>query len=338
MVSTWTQILRNWQDYSLVIQFDGSGPNTDRGSDLKSGYGVVVLAPQQGNLFEELDSFYGVTNTTVNNFLLAEHHTNNTGELSGLGHALLYLVERVTPIQGKKVEIRYDSEYAAHIIQDIKQPGRVNVNLANNIKKIYAEVIKLYGQENVQWKHVKAHSGEKYSDIADKLANQGRTDGNKEPRQLKIRQCRPKGIETGGASKRRQLQMEVTRESFYSNGHEVRMKLNFDTEQSFNDFIDAVTSRDDDRLKEYLRDINCIQYAVKTNLLDNHYGNTNTNGLCGLVCMYQLHLRESSDNPELFQPAPLDLGDEQIRHDLIIFITENESKIDCTHSAEETKN
>jgi ribonuclease HI len=335
MANTWTQILTNWQDYSFVIQFDGSGQNTDRGKDLTSGYGVVVLTPRQDNSFEEFDSFYGVTNTTVNNFLLAEHHTKNTGELSGLGHALLYLAERVTPIQGKKVEIRYDSEYAANLIQDIKQPGKVNVNLVNNIKKIYAEVIKLYGQENVQWKHVKAHSGEKYSDIADKLANQGRAEGNKEPRHGKIGQCRPKGIETG-APKRRQLQMEVSRESFFSNGKEVRMRLNFDSTGLFDDFIDVVTSRDVDRLKDYLQNYNCIQYAVKTNLLDNHYANTNTNGLCGIVCMYQLHLRENSENPELFQPVQLDLGDEHIRKDLIEFITGNENKIDSTHSGEDT--
>jgi ribonuclease HI len=336
MASTWTQVLINPQDYALVLQFDGSGPNYDRGNDIKSGYGVVVLTPLQDNLFQELDSFYGVTNTTVNNFLLAEHHTNNTGELSGLGHALLYLVERVTPIQGKKVEIRYDSDYAALLIQDLKQPGKANVNLITNIKKIYAEVIKIYGQENVEWKHVKAHSREKYSDIADKLANKGRAQGNQEPRQPKIRQCRPKAVEIG-AAQRRTIKLEVQRENFLSNGGEVRMTVNFDTDDFFADFIDVVTSRNVHTFKHFLRNTRCIRYAIKTNLLDDHYTKTNTNGLCGIVCLYQLHLREISDDPELFQPIPLLLENEQVRNELIAFITENEKNFDLTHSAEETK-
>ena len=49
-----------------------------------------------------------------------------------------------------------------------------NYTLITNLLAIYKQVQSLYGEENIDWKHIKAHSNEKYSDIVDSMAKAGR--------------------------------------------------------------------------------------------------------------------------------------------------------------------
>lgn len=108
------------------------------------GFGEVVLNPKHEH------------------YLGATKKTNNTGELTAIGEALRYYS---TSGQSDKVTIRYDSMYAAKSVQGIFN-GEKNKILIQNIRKLYEPI-----KEKVNFEHVKAHSGNKFNDRADKLAS-----------------------------------------------------------------------------------------------------------------------------------------------------------------------
>ena len=96
----------------------------------------------------------------------AEALTNNTGELTAIIEALRWVKEEGL----RKVVIRYDSEYAASMTQGKWRPKK-NVAIVRQSKDALARTREA-GCE-VGWRHVKGHSGDKWNNRADRLADQG---------------------------------------------------------------------------------------------------------------------------------------------------------------------
>ena len=96
----------------------------------------------------------------------AERATNNTGELTAVLEAIEWAIGKGL----REVVIRYDSEYAAHMTRGDWQ-ARVNKLLIEQSRRAL-ERAKKAGCE-VGWKHVKGHSGDRWNDRADVLADAG---------------------------------------------------------------------------------------------------------------------------------------------------------------------
>ena len=65
-------------------------------------------------------------------WLGARDVTNNTGELSAIGEAMLWLLHEAPDDNRIPVKLRYDSMYAAHMAQGICVP-RANEELAQKV-------------------------------------------------------------------------------------------------------------------------------------------------------------------------------------------------------------
>ena len=96
----------------------------------------------------------------------AERATNNTGELTAILEALEWAAE--SRLEG--VVIRVDSQYAACMTRG-EWKAKVN-------RKLVAQCREALGRAEgkgceVGWRHVKGHSGDKWNDRADELADLG---------------------------------------------------------------------------------------------------------------------------------------------------------------------
>eukprot|EP00435_Cladocopium_sp_Y103_P060232 s395_g22.t1 len=107
------------------------------------------------------------------NFLGEEKLTNNTGELSAIGEACLWLLdrqdERDAAGQVVGAEIHYDSHYARDLAVRVAQP-KSNVALAHKVADLVDAV---RATRPLQFRHVKGHSGDYGNDAADKFADLG---------------------------------------------------------------------------------------------------------------------------------------------------------------------
>ena len=92
--------------------------------------------------------------------------TNNVGEVMAVQQAIRWAVE-----QGQSVKIRYDSKYAANMVQGTWKckKGR-NIELIREAREEYRKATR---EVNITWEHVKAHSNHKWNDRADALADEG---------------------------------------------------------------------------------------------------------------------------------------------------------------------
>lgn len=138
-----------------------------------AGWGVVVVdgcrgnPPVGGTSIAELYGPVELDSSRVD-YLGAGVCSNNTGELSAVCHALMWLTRRGT--SGPAV-ICYDSEYAANQARGLHKAHK-NVELSRRSKELLA---KAQTQAPVRFLHVKGHSNNQWNDMADQLANLGAT-------------------------------------------------------------------------------------------------------------------------------------------------------------------
>ena len=142
---------------AMEIYTDGSG------QEAGAGWGWVAVVQGQ-----ERRARRGpvVTDKAQAGWRGAEKATNNTGELT----AVLEALEWAEGAGVKALVIRYDSEYAACMT---KGEWRAKAN-----KELVGQCRAALGRAEgagckVGWKHVKGHSGDKWNDRADVLADEG---------------------------------------------------------------------------------------------------------------------------------------------------------------------
>ena len=104
-------------------------------------------------------------------FLGAEQASNNTGELSAIAEALLWLRDECPGPASVPAELIYDSKYAADLTLGVTEP-RANQELAQQCHSFYRQVSRSHPL-SLKW--VKGHSNTPGNDKADDLANKGRS-------------------------------------------------------------------------------------------------------------------------------------------------------------------
>ena len=102
-------------------------------------------------------------------WLGADRPTNNVGELTAMGEALLWFMEEATGDAHIPAYILYDSEYAYHAITSSGKP-EANEKLILNIRDILSKVTV---NRVLHFSHVRAHTGVRGNEFADHLAGQG---------------------------------------------------------------------------------------------------------------------------------------------------------------------
>ena len=169
-------------DHSLRIYTDGgSDGNGAKGQWGESGWGVAVFqVTEEGNVFEIADLYGPVVATDTSPwFAGAARGTNQTGEVTGIMQALLYLLHGLTsdtlPARIKEggVVICVDSLYAINMAEGHWDP-KANEDL---IKRTQDALARVREQRQVVLVHVKGHSDDPGNDRADDLVQWGKTSG-----------------------------------------------------------------------------------------------------------------------------------------------------------------
>jgi ribonuclease HI len=158
---------------TLLIYTDGAckGNNNVYSKVAPAGWGLVVVdEATPGAKNTELCGPV-VLDRNSKFYMGATVGSNNTAELSAIGEALHYLKGPEGSKRIGHVKICYDSEYAARSVRG-EWNGDKNVELILHIRNVLREVKSQKGRE-VFWEKVKGHSGNKYNDVADALANRG---------------------------------------------------------------------------------------------------------------------------------------------------------------------
>jgi len=162
---------------SLLLYTDGGCTgNTDVATAVQpAGWGVVVLekagGSRGGEYLRRVTELYGPVELNPSSpwFLGAEVASNNTGELSGIAHALIWLRDEGGQAPAAVV---YDSDYAAKITQGIYKAHK-NRDLAGSCKRLCASE-RQRRAGGVIFVHVKGHSNDTWNDRADALVQLGK--------------------------------------------------------------------------------------------------------------------------------------------------------------------
>ncbi len=133
-------------DKRFVAYTDGSYVAKDN----SCGYGIVLIS-----LNNIQYNYYGK--------VTLEKKTNNVAEL----YAIYMLLSRISYIKNLKILIYTDSRYAICALTTPVTSSSKNLELIIDIKKLITP--------GVEFQHVKAHAGNELNEMADKLANLGRT-------------------------------------------------------------------------------------------------------------------------------------------------------------------
>lgn len=164
---------------SLLLYTDGgcTGNQGVASTIQPAGWGVVVLKNEREADSHEaggkrwLAELYGPVELCQSSpwFIGAEVASNNTGELSGIAHALIWLRDEGGQAAAAIV---YDSDYAAKIAQGIYKAHK-NRALAKSCRRLCtAERQRRAG--GVTFIHVKGHSNDRWNDRADALVQLGK--------------------------------------------------------------------------------------------------------------------------------------------------------------------
>ncbi len=168
---------------ALHIYVDGSCEENRNVTDATpAGWGFAVvrgdtgLGRGRGEIIHE-SSGPVITNPDVAGFLGAEVGSNNTAELSAIGHALRWVLE-----SGREdgIVIRADSQYALNIGSSAWR-AKKNKALALRIQSLWNEVS---GLCQLSGEHVRAHRGHRWNERADHLAFRAMSGENPLPLQF----------------------------------------------------------------------------------------------------------------------------------------------------------
>ena len=154
-------------EYTIYVD----GPcqdNRNVTAETPAGWGVVVVVgdnqrgSSSGEVITELSGLV-ITDSTMELFLGAEVGSNNTAELSGIAHALRWIL-----VDGGVVQaiIRADSQYALQIAQQ-NWKAKANIPLVKIVQALWEEVS---SQCQLTGTWVRAHRGHKWNERADHLA------------------------------------------------------------------------------------------------------------------------------------------------------------------------
>ena len=149
------------------IATDGSGIEVD--GVRKAGWGVVIFRlPVSDNPSHCL---YGpvMSNMWDHRWIGARERTNNTGELSAIIEAMLWLLQEAPDNGIEPVMLRYDSEYAAKLATGRWSP-QCNQELVSEARKAVDEVME---RRTITWQHVYGHTGAHDNELADRAAAKG---------------------------------------------------------------------------------------------------------------------------------------------------------------------
>ena len=129
------------------VYTDGSGSKGCASTSTPAGWGVYI---KQGH--SEIEG-YGRVNTDYSSpyFLDARVGSNNTGELTALIEAMLYLLHDT--VKSSIITIYYDSKWAAQMVRGQARPKR-HATMVDHARRIYA---RLQEKSEVRWEWVKGH-------------------------------------------------------------------------------------------------------------------------------------------------------------------------------------
>jgi len=146
-----------------IFYTDGSSLNNQNQKQRKAGWGTLWI--QNGQMI-------GWKNGPIPNTM---NQTNNIGELEAIRQTLLWISEEQCK---EEIKIMSDSQYCINMFENwlpkIRQRGWKTSNgqkLKN--KGLIQEIAELLQTQKVVFEHVKAHNGNKWNEMVDKLAKEG---------------------------------------------------------------------------------------------------------------------------------------------------------------------
>lgn len=167
-----------------VVYTDGSFTRGATKSSSTAGWGAVVvknggLPGPTENEGEVVTELYGrVIINQSKNFLenVGGVKSNNTAELSGIGEAILYLLQELrspNPPSLSRIMLRPDSEYARKCAMG-EDTSRENTQMAAEIRRHHDDLKSSCQTKNItfEWNHVAAHDNRRWNCRADDLAKE----------------------------------------------------------------------------------------------------------------------------------------------------------------------
>ena len=159
-------------EYTIYTDGSAFGMNDGDGAtkDTPAGWGFVVIQGPTGLNHDDGEIYFSAHGRVYTDsghplWIGADIGSNNTGELSAVYYALEWALNN----EASKVTIYSDSNYALNMAFGNWRPG-TNKEMIDTIRAFSAMVQKTLTVEHA---HIRAHSGFKWNEVADRLADQG---------------------------------------------------------------------------------------------------------------------------------------------------------------------